>query len=203
MQRPIMSDTTAREGKKPAQLPTQAAAATSILKVPPGERLCFQICSNRVVGVWTHFVADVRTYPCLGGERCPFDHRQTSMRWQGWLQVVRYGQRRNLFLPLTWSAVRDEPRIHAPIGSLRGHLLYVSRAGQSKRNRMHAILGFKSDDQPSLPPALDLRAWLVALWGPAENWPHETISLRPAKLAVEHVAWDDDPFSQLLERGEA
>lgn len=179
---------------------TQKGACGSILKVQPGPSTPYVICSQSLVGVWTHFVGEVRSYPCLGPALCPFDHAQTSMRWQGWVQVAKYGQRRALFLSLTWTAARDEPRLYHHPGDLRGFQLWVSRAGSTMRNRMHCIMGFRYADMDQLPPAMDVRKWLLHLWGKASTWPVWTNKV--LDYSEDDVPWDNNPFLRLAERGE-
>lgn len=202
MNGPIPSNRPGGELPPADQLPTQRDASRTIVRIAAGERQHYTICSHALVGVWTHFVGEARTYPCLGVLNCYFDHAQTSLRWQGWLQVVKYGQRRPQFLPLTWAAVRDEQRLRSVAKTIRGKTLYLSRSGHSIRSRQYAVMGYDSEDQAGLPSPYDVRQWLMDLWGHPSTWPNGAGPRRTSPLLASEVAWDDDPFKRLLERGE-
>lgn len=180
--------------------PTQKLGAASILRVLPGTQTCYVVLSARVVGVWTHYVEPGRTLPCLSG-CCPFDHQTTSMRWQGWIQVAKPGQKRSMYLGLTWSAARDEQRLFQHPEGLRGWQIYVSRSGHSIQSRMHCLMGFR--DTGVLPAETDVKEQLLRFWGHPMNWPHSRqISLREWEGWTAEIAWDENPFLNVTHRGE-
>jgi len=184
-QRPIMSPTRYRR-----------EVGQSVLRVVPGQTLALLIASRALVGCWTHFLDEARTYPCVGAVGgCRWDHTQTSLRWQGWLQVSALSRPQTKHLAITWAAARDCPYLFdPPQDTLRGHYLNVSRGAGSIRSRLHLIFGPKQE-APKMPLEEDLRAWFWDLLGPQTTWPKPTSRAWDGRpLTMEDVKWDDNPF---------
>lgn len=168
----------------------------SIVRLQPGQQREYRIASSRLMGVWTHFLDEARTYPCTAGAGpCRWDHTQTSLRWQGWLQVCPPGTPASQFLGITWAAVRDCPRLLVNgNATLRSCALVASRGAASIRSRQFMILGFP-DPNARLPIEEQLRAWYFDMLGPEITWPRPT---NPAWIArpteLNDIVWCDNPF---------
>jgi hypothetical protein len=168
----------------------------AIVRCERGSTLDLTILSPALRGVWTHFVDAHRTYPCLGPHsQCYFDHRNTSLRWQGWLQVQTGVGRPSRFACITEAAARDCPVLFTSAGQLRGRQLVLQRADHSKRGRMVALVG-PMRPSANVPASVDLRQWLLGLWEQPSLWPLGLggISRREA-LQAHEVEWDDDPYT--------
>src|SRR5262245_10675827 len=169
-------------------------AMASILRIPPGTNYDLTVVSASITGVWTHYIDQHRTYPCLGpSATCYFDHEATSLRWQGWLQVVTGPGRASRFLCVSEAAGRDTPQFWVQAGKLAGRQLIVARAGHSIRGRLHTMLGFPRPDM-QLPASVDMKRWLIGMWEAPSLWPlGKDGTSRLCPLTTSDVCWDDDP----------
>lgn len=153
--------------------PAYKAAASRIVRVDGQSVQDWVIVSNAVVGVWTHYIDDRRTFPCCGDhDTCPFDHQRTSRRWQGWLAVQKPLGKVAWYVCLTQSAVANCPVLIDGAGSLRGLELRLKRAIDGNKNsRLMASTGVNMWETTRLLQAPDVTLFLQTLWGPPETWP--------------------------------
>jgi hypothetical protein len=132
-------------------------------RAPAGAHFQRLITSDTILGVWTHFMGG-RTLACIT-EECPGCQSNLPRRWEGYLACVTPKPHRHIILALTPGAAIG---IHDSAPSpdrLRGLLLVCERFGKRANARLRARVEPVELGQHPLPPAPDLKAHLLHIWG--------------------------------------
>lgn len=138
-----------------------------VLKIGPGEPRSFSILSPRAFIVPCHYdLHSKRSFPCLEPVmKCPWDHATHRQCWQGWVAVQGWPGKQWWWLALTYSAMRDEPRLQQKQPHLRGCTLTVGRRGNGPTCRMIAVVQEPRHGPEELLPEPDIYRFLDTLWG--------------------------------------
>ncbi len=158
------------------------------LKVHPGKGLTSTILSQRVLGVYTHWVGQ-RSLPCNSrdGEHCLVDHRTAGRyRWQGWVAVLPIAGHAPGFVSLTEAVVKANPYLRTA-KTLRGATLHLWRSGENKESKMLCRVAAGGEPRADLPIPPSTVEFLCRLWNiqymgklpeGIEGWPSEQEELR-------------------------
>ena len=151
--------------------PGVSTAYSSILKIRPGETVAAVCLSPAITGVWQHFMG-TKSLPCYdrNGGACPFDHTKTSVRWCGWMPVVRGPGRPIQYVCLTPGAATGLIDLDAQ-AKLRGQTIEVSRSQGAANAKMWArpSLSYLVPAR-DLPKSPNVELWLARLWGEPRTW---------------------------------
>ncbi len=179
------------------------------LKVHPGKGLTAIILSQRVLGVYTHWVGQ-RSLPCNSrdGEHCLVDHRTAGRyRWQGWCAVLPVAGTAPGFVSLTEAVVKANPYLRTA-KTLRGATLHLWRSGENKESKMLCRVSAGDtvrNDLPIPPSTVEFlcRLWNIQYMGKLpegiEGWPLEQEELRfDGGPVIDHLA---DPLAGTIWEG--
>ena len=121
------------------------------------------ITSHSVLGVLTHFMGG-RTLACVDGN-CPGCEAQMPQRWEGYLAVITPQPTRHIIVALTPGAALGIADSAPDAMMLRGNLLICERSGKRANARLRARIEPTEPYGKVLPPAPDLKAHLLHIWG--------------------------------------
>jgi hypothetical protein len=132
----------------------------------PGNPVVACVLSERIVGVYSHFLPDQKaTVPCLApGAFCEHCVLAGPRRWQGWLAGLSYSTGRLYLVQVTTNAARSCPVLLQPKVTLRGGRLTLQRRGEANNSPVQASF-LSGVPKKELPPAFDVVAQLLTLWG--------------------------------------
>lgn len=142
-----------------------------IFRPPPGGRVQGYILTDHPVSVRTHWYDDAE-WPCtLKTGRCIGCEGVKNERWTAYVGLYTATRKTPVgILPITLHAAMQCRELLLGGSDLRGYHVIVRRVGTRKNSACYAEIGPKRLSSDKLPPAFDLRAALVRLWGFPSEW---------------------------------
>lgn len=136
-----------------------------------GETLTLICVSQRVEGVWLHWI-DGRTIPCTGADDgCPYHDRprEGELRWKGYFPAVKSVGAGLVYGEITEEAWKGAPLLRqlSDANQLRGVRIAMARLRGGERRPVRVGLPFADQVIPRivlLPECPDVRAALAVLW---------------------------------------
>lgn len=132
-------------------------------RIKPGVTFRGLITSHTVLGVMTHFLGG-RTLACIEGE-CPGCLASQPARWEGYLSVLTPSPSRHIIIAITPGAAMGIADSATDPAALRGSLVILERGGKRPNSRLRARVEQAEAYGRGLPPAPDLKAHLIHIWG--------------------------------------
>ena len=179
------------------------------IKVHPGKGLTAIVLSQRVLGVFTHWVGQ-RSLPCNSrdGEHCLVDHKTSGRyRWQGWVAVLPISGQVPGFVSITENVAKKNPYLRTA-KTLRGATIHLWRSGENKESQMLCKLSAESEPRSDLPIPPSTVEFLCRLWNipymgklpeGIEGWPLEQEYLKfHGGPVIDHLA---DPLAGTIWEG--
>jgi hypothetical protein len=116
-------------------------------------------------GVWLHWQGD-RTVPCLGGA-CKVDHERSKALWHGYIAVKTPRLAVPTILGVSAEAAGQLEYLASLYYGIRGLRVKLSRSAHKKSRVVVELV--QEAKVKELPPAFDVRPYLMALWGLADK----------------------------------
>jgi len=150
-----------------------------LLSPKKSERLRLIVLSDWLTGAWTHYDPDARrTRPCTGLddpdgsvqdlEGCIGCLNGHWVRWKGYLACWSVQASKQVLAELTEASIGTCPYLVTPQEPLRGKYLTIYRQRFARNGRVIAELQEGPQGYP-LPPACDVQAALMRIWGVRPN----------------------------------
>lgn len=149
----------------------QPSAPPAAAKRPhlPLMRLPKSACWRVAITAWellqveTHFFGR-RTLPCVT-EDCPGCAAQKPRRYEAYLSVWTASPSKHIIVALTPRAAAEILSTITPPNQLRGHMITLRRTGTRANGPVTAEIDGEMIDANRLPPAPDLLAQMLDIWG--------------------------------------
>lgn len=132
-------------------------------RLPARASLLLAITSPEPVGVWTHFWSR-RTTPCLA-QACPACAEGLPTRYECYVGAITSEKREHAIYALTPNAARALYDATPQDETSRGLVVTLSRAGTKANGRLILTSNGQKLSSTKLPPAPDLVAILLHIWG--------------------------------------
>jgi hypothetical protein len=134
------------------------------------------LLGEEVAGVWLHWQQD-RTVPCLGAA-CKVDHERSKALWHGYIAAKTPRLLVPTILGVSAEAAGQLEYLASLYYGIRGLRVRLSRKSNKKSRVVVELL--QEAKVKELPPAFDVRPYLMALWGLADK-PAEVPVLAPVE----------------------
>lgn len=167
-----------------AQRPSRSASFPRWPLIYPfqGKSVSGWIFNNSLTGTFCHWIKHPsgkwRDFPCFGASECPVC--PYPMVWKGWVPVIAGDDHRKSVLQFSENVFVECEEAIEDMEKLRGLFVTINRRGRSRKGEcfLESVKTAQESDCPALPEEVDIRPWLLRLWGFRDGVNHKDLPIR-------------------------